>query len=114
MNDEKPCFSCLLHILGAAVLAMAIFTFVLPPKAHAAAVGEAEGEGIKIIFTDEPCALAAVTNLPYAATWTEKGKVTKGCWGLHPQYPIVMTYWADRTVAVIPGQVVHAVTEAAL
>lgn len=82
--------------------------------AYAKPLAGVDAEGVRIVFTDEPCALKEVTNLPYAATWTEKGKVTQGCWAFHPQARVVMTYWADRTVAIIPPQALHPFTEAAL
>lgn len=69
---------------------------------------------MKIVFTDDPCTLAEVKNLPYAATWTENGKVTAGCWGIHPQFHLVMTYWADRTVAIIPPEAVHPLYQVSL
>jgi hypothetical protein len=104
----------LLYLLGVAILAMAVLTFAFPPKSYGAAVAGVDFEGVKIVFTDDPCALPEVVNLPYAATWTEKGKVVKGCWGMHPTYPIVLSYWADKTVSVIPNVALHALTEAAL
>ena len=58
--------------------------------------------------------LAEIKNLPYAATWTENGIVTAGCWAMHPQFGLVMTYWADKTVAVVPLQVIHPLQQVSL
>ena len=82
-------------LLLVAITAFAL-TMAFPPVAHAKALAGAEGEGVKVVLRDEPCALPAVVNLPYAATWTEKGKTIQGCWSPHPQFPIVVAYWADK------------------
>jgi hypothetical protein len=55
--------------------------------------------------------LPAVSNLPYRGTWTEKGKTSEGCWALHPEVPLIISYWDDRTVAILPTVAVHPLTE---
>ena len=94
-------------VLAAASL---ITWMVLPTKARAASIAMTESHGVEIVLTDEPCALPAVTNLPYRSTWKEKGKITAGCWALS-QFDVVMSYWTDRTVAVIPAALFHKVTD---
>lgn len=72
---------------------------LFPLIAWAKPVAIAENEGVTVTLTDEPCAVKAVTNLPFRATWTEKDKTYEGCWGLSP--PIVVSYWSDATVAIM-------------
>lgn len=74
---------------------------LLPALAFAKPVAIAESDGIVITLTDERCAVAEVTNLPYRATWLENGKTVEGCWGVAHQ--IVMSYWTDKTVAILPA-----------
>lgn len=60
-------------------------------------------DGQKIVLTDEECRLDAVKNLKHRATWTENGKVYEGCYGVHPA-GVVLGYFADKTVVMIPVQ----------
>jgi hypothetical protein len=78
--------------------------------AYAAPVFQAEADGIKIVVYEEPCKMPAVSNLKYRATWHEKGKVFEGCVGAHPQFPIIMGYFADRTVVALPVEMFVRVT----
>jgi hypothetical protein len=80
--------------------------------AYATPLFQAEAEGVKIVVYDEPCKIDAVANLKYRATWHEKGKVFEGCVGGHPQFPIVMGYFADKTVVVLPAEMFVKVTGA--
>lgn len=68
-----------------------------------AALLVASGNGVVVTLLDEPCALAAVTNLPRRATWLEAGNTIEGCWAQSAILPLVLTYWADRTVVAIPA-----------
>jgi hypothetical protein len=89
-------------VLGTLCLVLLLCIAVAwPTKAFAAPVYQAEVEGVKIVLTDEPCKLSAVENLQRRATWTEKGKTTEGCYGGHPAFPIVLLYFADKTVVVL-------------
>lgn len=65
---------------------------------------QAEGEGVKVtVYSDEKCKLTQVTNLPLRATWTERGLTHEGCAGIDPRAGLVVCYWADKTVVVIPS-----------
>ena len=68
-------------------------------------------DGAKIVLTDEDCKLEAVKNLKHRATWTEKGKVYEGCYGVHPA-GVMLGYFADKTVVLIPLQVFTKVSGA--
>jgi hypothetical protein len=72
----------------------------------------AEVEGVKITLHDDKCALPAVANLGRKATWDEKGKTFEGCWGGHPQFPVLMFYFADRTVVIVPVEMFKKLTGA--
>lgn len=85
-----------------------VVLFIVAPL-NAAPMAEAHGGGVRVVLTDEPCAVAAVTNLPKRATWEEKGKTIEGCYTVSDG--LVVSYWADRTVSVIPAQVFVRVIE---
>ena len=61
-------------------------------------------DGARVVLHDDKCAVSAVTNLPYKATREEKGQVFQGCWGARPDAGIVMFYFDDKTVGIIPMQ----------
>lgn len=72
-----------------------------PLLVNAAAIAVAQEAGITVVLTDEPCTLAAVSNLSRRATWEEKGKKYEGCYAVADS--TVVAYFAeDRTVTVIP------------
>lgn len=86
------------------IVAVALFLWFAPGVSWAGPVYQADVDGVKIVLTDEECRLPAVANLKRRATWTEKGKVYEGCYGGHPTFPIVMAYFADKTVVVLPAE----------
>ena len=81
-------------------------------NAAAAPIYRAEAEGVVITLYDEDCKLPEVSNLKKRATWKEKGKTYEGCAGQHPAYPIVMAYFSDKTVVVLPIDIFAPVTGA--
>lgn len=84
------CILCLIALL------------VLATKAHADPRFQVVAEGARVVLHDDKCAVAAVANLPYKATWEEKGKVFQGCWGARPDAGVVMFYFDDKSVGIIP------------
>jgi hypothetical protein len=91
-------------VIGAVLAAfICIVLVMIASYAYADPVFEAEDGGIRITLHNDPCKLEAVTNLPHRATWTEKGKVYEGCYGL-TRFGVVMAYFDDKTVAVIPTE----------
>jgi hypothetical protein len=83
---------------------LAVFMIALTTIAQGAPMALYQSEGVTITIMDEPCQVKAVTNLPYRATWTEKGKTYEGCAGGHPA-GIIMFYWeADKMVSLAPMQ----------
>jgi hypothetical protein len=88
----------ILLALICAALACAIIWQSRP--AFPAPVAIANNEGVTITLTDEPCALAAVSNLKYRAIWSEPGTRFDGCFGVSG--PVVILYFDDRTVVVLP------------
>lgn len=100
-------------ILVAVIAAILSFGPVLWwAKAHAGPVAEAAADGAKVTLTDEDCKLKdKVTNLPKRATWKEKGKTFEGCFGVHPG-GVVMAYFSDGSVVIIPVQMFTAVSGA--
>lgn len=78
-----------------------IALLAVPFFAHAGPLANAEEGGLRIVLTDEPCALKhAVTNLPLRTTWTEHGKTSEGCYVVTSA--AVIAYYDDKTVAMIP------------
>jgi len=73
--------------------------------ALAAPIYRAEAEGVVIILTDEDCKLPEVSNLKKRAVWKEGGQSFEGCYGGHPFFPIVMAYFADKTVVALPAEI---------
>lgn len=67
---------------------------------------------VRIVIYDEPCQLTTtVSNLPYRATWNEKGKVYEGCVGSSPEVGVAMFYFLeDKTIAAVPLQMFVKVT----
>ena len=70
----------------------------------AEAAFQGTGQGVTITVFNEPCKLDAVTNLPFRATWEENGKVTEGCVAPRPDAGVVVGYFADKTIALMPIQ----------
>lgn len=78
------------------------------PSVNAEPLFQAQApDGVVITLHSEKCALKEVTNLPARITWEEKGKVTEGCFGA--KAGVVIFYFADKTVGVIPVQVFEKV-----
>ena len=70
-----------------------------------------DGGGAVVTFFNDECELKGeVTNLPYKATWTEKGKVFQGCWGLSGDKSQFMGYFDDKSVVAVPVQMLERVT----
>jgi hypothetical protein len=66
-------------------------------------VYQVQGGDIKVLLYKEPCALkSSVSNLPYRATWEEKGKKFEGCFGVDAEMGLVITYFSDKSVVVLP------------
>jgi hypothetical protein len=102
-KDERSFLRKVIAALGAVCLVVLLAVAVTwPTKAHAGPILKAEAEGIVVTIYEEACQLKEVTNLPKRATWTEKGKTFEGCIGAHPQFPVLMGYFSDKTVVVLP------------
>ena len=84
-------------------LILCLFILLFPVWVNAEPLYQAfsEDNTVEILLHKEPCALSAIANLPRRATWTEKGKVTEGCFGA--MAGLVLLYFADKTVTVIPS-----------
>lgn len=91
------------------VLAVLLLGMILTVHSvKAAPVATAGDEQVVITLTDEACTLTAVTNLKLRATWAEKGVTHEGCYAVG--HGLVLTYWADKTVAAIPAGAFARVT----
>jgi hypothetical protein len=76
--------------------------FGCPSTAYSEPLFRVSHEGVVITLHNEKCEMKEVSNLPHFATWEEKGKSFKGCWGFNP-LGVVMLYFSDKTIAVVPA-----------
>ena len=98
-KDERGFLRKVIAVLGFVCL---IVLVGVATNAHAAPMAQTvTAEGARIVVTDEACQLKEVTNLKYRAVWHEKGKTFEGCYAVHP-YGLVVAYFDDKTVAVMP------------
>lgn len=72
--------------------------------AHAEPLFFANQGTTSIILFSEPCVLPEVANLPRRAQWIDGAEIFEGCWSITPLAPLVIAYFADKTVATIPTQ----------
>lgn len=81
---------------------------------HAAAqpILQAQADGVKVVVYEEACKLTEVANLPKRATWHEKGKVYEGCIGAHSHFPVLLGYFVDKTVVILPVEMFTRITGA--
>jgi hypothetical protein len=64
-----------------------------------------EKDGIRVVLTNDKCALSEVSNLPYRATWEEKGQTFEGCWSPSFDRQRVNAFFvSDRSVVSFPPQ----------
>jgi hypothetical protein len=91
-------------------LAALVLLFCFPTMLGAKPMFAADLEGVRIVLSDDKCDLTVVANLPYKATWEEKGKTYTGCWGVMGQN-VVAFFSEDKTVAAIPLQVFRKLQE---
>lgn len=85
---------------------------LLTSFSHARELGAARANNVLIKLFDEPCKLTQqVTNLPYRITWAEGSKVIEGCFGVF-DHEMLAALFEDKTVAVIPLNVVKPIVEA--
>lgn len=59
---------------------------------------------VAVALYREPCALAAVANLPYRVTWRDARGVFEGCFAVQ-HGSVVAMYFDDRTVVTLPVRV---------
>jgi len=97
--------------VGMIVLIVVLGLAIFAGKASAEPLYQADTGDAKVTVHSEPCAVAAVGNLPKRATWEEKGKTYEGCAGAHPAFPLLVFYFSgDRSVVVIPNEMFRKMT----
>jgi hypothetical protein len=93
------------------ILLLGFFLAAAIHKAYAEPRYALQGQGVTVTLTDEKCALDAVTNLPYRATWTENGQTFEGCWSISFDEQRVNVYFGnDKTVVSFPPSMFSKVT----
>lgn len=86
------------------LLLIALGLFFWASNAKAEAIYEANASGVKVTIYSEPCALKdQITNLSGRATWEENGKVNEGCVAFRPDIGLLLFWFDDKTVTVIPA-----------
>lgn len=80
-----------------------VLLLLLSGPAKAAAVATASQGDVTITLYDDKCALPAVSNLPFRATWRDATGLHDGCFDV--ANGLVLAYFADKTVVAIPARV---------
>ncbi len=88
-----------------------ILAALVAEYATAGAIATAQDSGAIVTFYTENCTLKEVTNLPSRAVWTENGKEIEGCYTVRPDAGLIVFYFADRTVGIVPLQALRRVRE---
>ena len=91
-----------MRLMALAAIAALAGCATLPPPAQP--VAELKQDDVTVSLYSEPCALAAVKNLPYRAQWREAGGSFEGCYTVQHQ-TIVVLYFDDRMVITAPLRV---------
>jgi hypothetical protein len=78
---------------------------------HAEPKFQANVQGIQILLHSDKCELTGqITNLPFKAQWSEKGKTLEGCWKPNNEVGSVDFYFSDKTSFSMPMQMFQKVT----
>lgn len=93
--------------LAALVCAALSGCAVAPPQPASAPAAVATREDVTLSLYTEPCALPAVKNLPYRAIWRDARGAYEGCYDVRLG-AVVVAYFTDRTVIVVPLEVFRA------
>lgn len=112
--DEDKLIRCYwrrIGLLAFAAILLLMGIVIGATKALSAPLYRATEGASVILLTDEPCRLKQVSNLKQRATWQERGKTYEGCWGAHPA-GVVLAYFDDGSVVIIPNQAFERVTGA--
>lgn len=80
-----------------------LILLLFPFSLKAEPVASASHNGITITLFDEGCKSQNVKNLPYRALWKEGKGSFEGCYGV-ASGAVVMLYFEDKTVVVLPVQ----------
>lgn len=67
---------------------------------------------VRIVVYKDQCRLKEVSNIPLRAVWYENGKEIEGCIGAKDDLGVVVAYFADKTIVVLPMQVFRKVVGA--
>lgn len=95
-------FLAIIAVAIGLLLVLLVVAAVGAAAAFGAPIYEGRGDTVTVILFDEPCAVAAVSNLPLRATWAERGKVYQGCYEFAGGW--VVMYFEDRTVVLAPRE----------
>ena len=89
-------------------LPLVLSLFAAP--AGAAQIASAHIGSVTVGLYDEPCAVAAVTNLDYRATWSAGGKTWEGCYTINV-FGIVVMFFSDLTAVSVPAEAFRRVRQ---
>jgi hypothetical protein len=96
-----------------AVLALGMIVLLLRSgEVRAEPLFQASVGGVRVLLHNDKCAIEAVSNLPFRATWLEGEKVYEGCWGPRPDFKVVVLYFTDKTIGLAPMSTFSKVTGA--
>lgn len=94
-----------LYVLRVTLLLLVLL--FLSFSAYAKPVAVLNHQDLRVTLYDEPCALDV--QLQYRAVWQDKDKTYEGCFGVNQG--IVVAWFADKSIAIFPGQLFKPVTE---
>ena len=101
----REMFDILLLVL--ALLGIAYFA----GGADAAPVARGGNDKIEVTLFNDKCRLTSVVDLPYRAVWKEGGKSFEGCFGPTQFNGLIVLYFDDRSIALMPMQAFKPVRE---
>lgn len=81
---------------------LSVILFFVAAFAYAAPVAVSSENGKEVTLYDDECALKHMVQLPYRATWKEKGKTYEGCFTILPGAGIVVFFFDDKSIALFP------------
>lgn len=87
-----------------------VFALLLSFSAVAEPLVEARSGTTHVMLYTDPCKLVEVVNLPNRAEWVDGDKKFEGCWTTEPVFGVVVMYFSDKTVILIPAQVFKKAT----
>ena len=106
---NMPNLTILPWLLWGLVVGIVIAALFYSARLHAEPRFTTTEGNVVVTLYDDACELTdQIVNIPYKATWQEGGKTFQGCWMARPDAQAALAYFTDKTVALIPFQMLKA------